>query len=106
MDCSSGSMAGLCLLYSSVSLSNACARFRRLVISMTLGWMRRRSRVANDSRSTCTVAASALPNGHEVLAHISGKVRKNFIRIRVGDKVKVEMSPYDLDKARINYREF
>jgi translation initiation factor IF-1 len=46
-----------------------------------------------------------LPNGHEVLAHISGKLRKNFIRISVGDKVTVEMSPYDLGKARISFRQ-
>ena len=45
-----------------------------------------------------------LPNGHEVLAHISGKMRKNWIRISVGDKVTVEMSPYDLSKARIVFR--
>lgn len=45
-----------------------------------------------------------LANGHEVLAHISGKMRKNFIRISVGDRVKVEMSPYDLHKARIKLR--
>ncbi len=45
-----------------------------------------------------------LPNGHIVLAHISGKMRKNFIRISVGDRVQVEMSPYDLGKARITYR--
>ena len=45
-----------------------------------------------------------LPNGHEVLAHISGKMRKNWIRIAEGDKVRVEMSPYDLSKARIIYR--
>ena len=45
-----------------------------------------------------------LPNGHVVLAHISGKMRKNFIRISVGDRVQVEMSPYDLDKARITWR--
>lgn len=45
-----------------------------------------------------------LPNGHEVLAHISGKMRKNWIRIAEGDAVKVEMSPYDLSKARIIYR--
>lgn len=43
-------------------------------------------------------------NGHEVLAHISGKMRKNFIRISVGDRVSVEMSPYDLHKARIMLR--
>jgi len=51
-----------------------------------------------------TMFRIALPNGHEVLAHISGKMRKNFIRISVGDKVNVEMSPYDLNKARITYR--
>jgi len=51
-----------------------------------------------------TMFRVALPNGHEVLAHISGKMRKNFIRISVGDKVKVEMSPYDLGKARITFR--
>ncbi len=45
-----------------------------------------------------------LPNGHVVLAHISGKMRKNFIRISVGDRVQVEMSPYDLAKARIIFR--
>ena len=42
-----------------------------------------------------------LESGHEVLAHISGKMRKRFIRLVVGDKVKMEMSPYDLTKARI-----
>ena len=46
----------------------------------------------------------ALPNGHEVLAHISGKMRKRFIRLTCGDRVKLEMSPYDLNKARIVYR--
>ncbi len=51
-----------------------------------------------------TMFRVTLPNGHEVLAHISGKMRKNFIRISVGDKVNVEMSPYDLAKARITYR--
>lgn len=45
-----------------------------------------------------------LSNGHVVLAHISGKLRKHFIRITTGDLVKMEMSPYDLDKARITYR--
>lgn len=51
-----------------------------------------------------TMFRVALPNGHEVLAHISGKMRKNFIRISVGDKVNVQMSPYDLAKARITFR--
>ncbi|HEY5533763.1 MAG TPA: translation initiation factor IF-1 [Ignavibacteria bacterium] len=45
-----------------------------------------------------------LENGHEVLAHISGKMRMNFIRILQGDKVTVELSPYDLTKGRITYR--
>jgi len=45
-----------------------------------------------------------LDNGHEVLAHISGKMRKNFIRITTGDKVTIEISPYDLGKGRITYR--
>jgi translation initiation factor IF-1 len=45
-----------------------------------------------------------LDNKHIVLAHISGKMRKRFIRLTVGDRVKLEMSPYDLNKARIVYR--
>ena len=45
-----------------------------------------------------------LENGHEILAHISGKIRKNFIRILPGDRVKVEMTPYDLTKCRITFR--
>lgn len=46
-----------------------------------------------------------LSNGHEVLAHVSGRMRKHFIRIAVGDQVSVEMSPYDLNQARITYRQ-
>lgn len=45
-----------------------------------------------------------IPGGHLVLAHISGRMRKRFIRLTVGDRVKMEMSPYDLNKARIVYR--
>jgi translation initiation factor IF-1 len=45
-----------------------------------------------------------LANAHPVLAHISGKMRKRFIRLTVGDRVKMHMSPYDMDKARIVYR--
>ena len=45
-----------------------------------------------------------LENGHVVTAHISGKMRKNYIRILNGDKVTVEMSPYDLSKGRITFR--
>lgn len=46
-----------------------------------------------------------LENGHKILAHISGKLRMNFIRILPGDKVTVEMSPYDLTKGRIIWRD-
>ena len=45
-----------------------------------------------------------LPNGHKILAHISGKMRMNYIRILPGDSVTVEMSPYDLGRGRITYR--
>ncbi|MEP7170659.1 MAG: translation initiation factor IF-1 [Bacteroidota bacterium] len=45
-----------------------------------------------------------LENGHEIIAHISGKMRMNYIKILPGDKVKIEMSPYDLTKGRITYR--
>ena len=46
-----------------------------------------------------------LENGHTIIAHISGKMRKHYIRILTGDKVKVEMTPYDLTKGRITFRE-
>lgn len=46
-----------------------------------------------------------LENGHEINAHISGRMRKHYIRILTGDKVKVEMTPYDLSKGRIVFRE-
>ena len=45
-----------------------------------------------------------LPNGHKILAHVSGKMRMNYIRIYPGDKVKVEISPYDLTRGRITWR--
>lgn len=51
-----------------------------------------------------TMYTVRLDNGHEILAHISGKMRKHFIRITSGDKVSVEISPYDLSKGRITYR--
>jgi translation initiation factor IF-1 len=51
-----------------------------------------------------TVFKVELPNGHMITAHISGKLRMNFIRILPGDKVTVEMSPYDLTKGRITWR--
>ncbi len=51
-----------------------------------------------------TMFRVALANEHLVLAHISGKMRKRFIRLTIGDRVKLQMSPYDVDKARIVYR--
>ena len=45
-----------------------------------------------------------LENGHQILAHISGKIRMNYIKILPGDKVKVELSPYDLNRGRITWR--
>ena len=45
-----------------------------------------------------------LPNGHQILAHISGKMRMNFIRMYPGDKVTIELSPYDLTRGRITWR--
>jgi len=45
-----------------------------------------------------------LENGHNIIAHISGRMRKNYIRISIGDKVTVELTPYDLSKGRIVYR--
>jgi translation initiation factor IF-1 len=46
----------------------------------------------------------SLENGHEVLAHLSGKMRKNFIRILLSDRITVELTPYDLTRGRITYR--
>jgi translation initiation factor IF-1 len=51
-----------------------------------------------------TTFSVKLENGHVVTAHISGKMRKNYIRILTGDKVTVEITPYDLTKGRITYR--
>ena len=45
-----------------------------------------------------------LPNGHKILAHVSGKMRMNYIRIYPGDKVTIELSPYDLSRGRITWR--
>jgi len=55
--------------------------------------------------NTNTMFRIELPNGHRLLAHISGKMRLHFIRILPGDKVMVEMSPYDLTKGRITFRQ-
>ena len=59
--------------------------------------------IITEALSNATFRAE-LENGHEIIAHISGKMRMNYIKILPGDKVKVEMSPYDLTKGRITYR--
>ena len=59
--------------------------------------------VVNESLPNATFKVE-LENGMVVLAHISGKIRKHFIRILPGDKVKIELSPYDLTRGRITYR--
>ena len=51
-----------------------------------------------------TMFRVTLDNQHQVLAHLSGQMRKHFVRLTVGDRVRLEMSPYDLSKARITYR--
>ena len=51
-----------------------------------------------------TMTELGIDNGHEVLGHISGKMRRHYIRILPGDRVKIELSPYDLDRGRITYR--
>jgi translation initiation factor IF-1 len=51
-----------------------------------------------------TMFRVSLSSGHTILAYLSGKMRKNYIRILLGDRVKVELSPYDLDRGRIIYR--
>ena len=70
--------------------------------------------IYQDEGYLCLIVVEKLPNamfkvelenGHQVLAHISGKLRKNFIRILPGDKVTMEMSPYDLTKGRITWRD-
>jgi len=70
--------------------------------------------MAGDVIEVSGVVTEAMPNamfrvkldtGQEVLAHVSGKIRKNFIRILLGDRVNVELSPYDLSRGRITFRE-
>jgi translation initiation factor IF-1 len=72
------------------------------------------NRMAGDVIEVSGTIIEAMPNamfrvkldsGQEVLAHVSGKIRKNFIRILLGDKVTVELSPYDLTRGRITFRE-
>lgn len=71
-------------------------------------WMSKEDSIEMEGTITDTLPNTMfrveLDNGHVVTAHISGKMRKNYIRILTGDRVKVEMTPYDLSKGRITYR--
>ena len=60
--------------------------------------------VVTESLPNARFRAKLVPSGHEILAHVSGKMRMHYIRILPGDKITVEMSPYDLTKGRIVYR--
>ena len=72
-------------------------------------WMAKEEQIEMDGTVVDTLPNTMfrveLENGHVVTAHISGKMRKNYIRILTGDKVRVELTPYDLSKGRITYRE-
>ena len=80
-------------------------RNKRMIIALTYiyGIGPARSKAILESMPNAMFRVE-LENGHEILAHISGKIRKNFIRILPGDKVKVEMTPYDLTRGRITFR--
>ena len=84
-----------------------------MAVSETFSFQYYKNMSKEDLIETEGVVAEALPNamfrveldnGHKVLAHISGKIRMNFIRILPGDRVKVELSPYDLSRGRITFR--
>ena len=90
-----------------LNLINAAAEFTAYTENDVLG----KKEEAFEVEGTVTQALAntrfrvQLENGHVVTAHISGKMRKNYIRILTGDKVRVELTPYDLSKGRITYRE-
>lgn len=60
--------------------------------------------IVNDALPNAMFKVRLVENGHEVLAHISGKLRQNYIKILPGDKVTMELSPYDLSRGRITWR--
>ena len=82
-------------------------------IVLVVTWIRRGRRVAKEAIEIEGLVSEVLPNarfrvelenGHEVLAYLSGKMRQHYIRVLEGDRVKVELSPYDLSKGRVTYR--
>ena len=85
----------------------------RYAIVPVVTWIRREGRVAKEAIEIEGLVSEVLPNarfrvelenGHEVLAYLSGKMRQHYIRVLEGDRVKVELSPYDLSKGRVTYR--
>jgi translation initiation factor IF-1 len=86
------------------------AQFARFALTLGLFWsfMSKEDAIQMEGRVTDTLPNTTfrvqLNNGHTVTAHISGKMRKNYIRILTGDQVTVELTPYDLSKGRIVYR--
>ena len=84
------------------------AEFARIIYSHNRWIMAKGDHIEMDGEVVDTLPNTMfrvkLENGHIVTAHISGKMRKNYIRILTGDKVKVELTPYDLSKGRITYR--
>ena len=85
----------------------------RYAIVPVVTWIRRERRVAKEAIEIEGLVSEVLPNarfrvelenGHEVLAYLSGKMRQHYIRVLEGDRVKVELSPYDLTKGRVTYR--
>jgi translation initiation factor IF-1 len=86
-------------------------RTREFIISCLEVYVAKQKEEALEVEGTVTQALAntrfrvEIDGGHEVIAHVAGKMRKHFIRIVPGDKVRVELSPYDLTKGRITYRE-
>jgi len=89
-------------------LAGSLMRLLRDVCAASAPFMNSEKAIELEGKITSVLAGTMfrvqLSNDHVVLAHISGKMRKRFIRLTTGDRVKIEMSPYDIDKARIVYR--
>jgi len=91
----------------------ACLKTTVVIRFVQSSYLRKESMGKEDAIEAAGVVVKVLPatmyrvrleNGHEILGHISGKMRKHFIRITAGDRVTVQISPYDLTKGRITYR--
>jgi len=112
-------VAALVMMAALAACVPGCAVGFRLACAFTRGYCQHHSvfkgskMASQDAIETVGTVIKVLPatmyrvrieNGHELLAHISGKMRKHFIRITAGDRVTVQISPYDLSKGRITYR--